>query len=115
MSKKSGFILLMVFIVLILGIYIYPSIKNDNYQKRLISDIYKNTDIKDIEYLNKDNNYYVVKSGDTLWSIAENEIENNKYFENKEIRAVVDELRTVNNFKSSELYEGEKIKIPMYK
>lgn len=66
MSKKSVFILLMLFIVLILGIYIYPSIKNDNYQKRLISDIYKNTDIKDIEYLNKDNNYYVVKDRDKV-------------------------------------------------
>ena len=66
MSKKSVFILLMVFIVLILGIYIYPSIKNDNYQKRLISDIYKNTVIKDIEYLNKDNNYYVVKDRDKV-------------------------------------------------
>ena len=66
MSKKSVFILLIVFIVLILGIYIYPSIKNDNYQKRLISDIYKNTDIKDIEYLNKDNNYYVVKDRDKV-------------------------------------------------
>lgn len=66
MSKKSVFMLLMVFIVLILGIYIYPSIKNDNYQKRLISDIYKNTDIKDIEYLNKDNNYYVVKDRDKV-------------------------------------------------
>ena len=66
MSKKSVFILLMVFIVLILGIYIYPSIKNDNYQKRLISDIYKNTDIKDIEYFNKDNNYYVVKDRDKV-------------------------------------------------
>lgn len=66
MSKKSVFILLMVFIVLILGIYTYPSIKNDNYQKRLISDIYKNTDIKDIEYLNKDNNYYVVKDRDKV-------------------------------------------------
>ena len=66
MSKKSVFMLLMVFIVLILGIYIYPSIKNDNYQKRLISDIYKNTDIKNIEYLNKDNNYYVVKDRDKV-------------------------------------------------
>lgn len=66
MSKKSVFMLLMVFIVLILGIYIYPSIKNDNYQKRLISDIYKNTDIKDIEYLNKGNNYYVVKDRDKV-------------------------------------------------
>lgn len=56
-----------------------------------------------------------IYAGDTLWNIAEKEIENNKYFANKEIRAVVDELKTVNNFKSSELYEGEKIKIPIYK
>ena len=66
MSKKSGFILLMVFIVLILGIYIYPSIRNDNYQKKLIGDIYDNTDIRDIEYLNKDNNYYVIKISDRV-------------------------------------------------
>ena len=56
-----------------------------------------------------------IYAGDTLWSIAENEIENNKYFENKDIRAVVNELKTVNNFSVSELYEGEKIKIPIYK
>lgn len=56
-----------------------------------------------------------IYSGDTLWSIAENEIENNKYFENKDIRAVINELRTVNNFSGAELYEGEKIKIPIYK
>lgn len=56
-----------------------------------------------------------IYSGDTLWSIAENEIENNKYFENKDIRNVVYELKSVNNFSSSELYEGQKIKIPIYK
>lgn len=56
-----------------------------------------------------------IYSGDTLWSIAKNEIENNKYFENKDIRAVINELRTVNNFSGAELYEGEKIKIPIYK
>lgn len=56
-----------------------------------------------------------IYAGDTLWSIAKDEIENNKYFENKDIRAVVDELKTVNNFKISDLYEGEKIRIPIYK
>lgn len=56
-----------------------------------------------------------IYSGDTLWSIAENEIENNKYFENKDIRNVVYELKNVNNFSSSELYEGQKIRIPIYK
>ena len=44
-----------------------------------------------------------IYSGDTLWSIAKNEIENNKYFENKDIREVVNELKTVNNFSVSEL------------
>ena len=56
-----------------------------------------------------------IYEGDTLWSIAKNEIENNKYFENKDIRAVVDELKTVNNFSNSELYKGQKIMIPIYK
>ena len=56
-----------------------------------------------------------IYAGDTLWSIAKNEINNNKYFENKDIRAVVDELKSINNFSSSELYEGQKIKIPTYK
>lgn len=56
-----------------------------------------------------------IYAGDTLWSIAKNEIENNKYFENKDIRDVVDELKSINNFSNSELYEGQKIKIPIYK
>lgn len=56
-----------------------------------------------------------IYAGDTLWSIAKNEMDSNKYFENKDIRTVVDELKSVNNFSSSELYEGQKIKIPIYK
>ena len=56
-----------------------------------------------------------IYSGDTLWSIAENEIENNRYFENKDIRYVINELRIVNNFSNSELYKGQKIMIPIYK
>ena len=56
-----------------------------------------------------------IYSGDTLWSIAENEIGNNRYFENKDIRYVINELRTVNNFSDAELYEGKKIKILIYK
>ena len=71
----------------------------------------KNTYSKgEISY--KENYIY---EGDTLWSIAKNEIENNKYFENKDIRNVVDELKSVNNFSNSELYKGQKIMIPIYK
>lgn len=56
-----------------------------------------------------------IYSGDTLWSIAEYELKNNKYFENKDIRNIVNELKDINNFSSSELYVGQKIKIPSYK
>lgn len=53
-------------------------------------------------------------SGDTLWSIAQNELENNKYFEGKDIRYVIEELKKVNNLSNSNLTEGDKIKIPNY-
>ena len=55
-----------------------------------------------------------VYSGDTLWSIAQNELENNKYFEGKDIRYVVNELKTVNNLTSANLKEGDKVKIPSF-
>lgn len=55
-----------------------------------------------------------IYAGDTLWSIAKDELENNKYFEGKDIRYVVDELKKVNNLSSSNLSEGDKIKIPNY-
>lgn len=56
-----------------------------------------------------------IYNGDTLWNIAKKERENNKYFENKDIRDVIAELKNVNNFSNSELVEGNKIKIPIYK
>lgn len=55
-----------------------------------------------------------VYSGDTLWSIAQNELENNKYFEGKDIRYVIEELKKVNNLSNSNLTEGDKIRIPNY-
>ena len=55
-----------------------------------------------------------VYSGDTLWSIAQEELENNKYFEGKDIRYVVNELKNVNNLASANLKEGDKLKIPSF-
>lgn len=55
-----------------------------------------------------------IYSGDTLWSIAKKEINNNRYFYNKDIRDVVIELKYINNFEDSNLVEGQKIKIPIY-
>ena len=55
-----------------------------------------------------------IYSGDTLWSIAEYELKNNKYFENKDIRDVISEIKSLNNLKNTDLVEGQKILIPAY-
>lgn len=54
---------------------------------------------------------YIV-SGETLWSIAEKEEKNNKYYENKDIRYIIYDLKKINNFSDSNLKEGQEIKIP---
>lgn len=63
MKKK---ILILVVVLLIISIIaflilIIPSIKNKNYEKDMLDNIYKNTSLKNITYLNKDNNYYIIK------------------------------------------------------
>lgn len=59
--KKIIISTFIVIVLITLFIVIYPVIKNDNYEKKLINNIYNNTEIEKIEYLNKDNNYYIVK------------------------------------------------------
>ncbi len=54
---------------------------------------------------------YIVK-GDTLWSIAEKEIEKNDYYKNKDIREVMYELKELNQIKNGDLTIGQKIRIP---
>lgn len=55
-----------------------------------------------------------IYAGDTLWSIAQEELENNKYFEGKDIRYVVSELKNINNLPTATIKEGNKIQIPYY-
>lgn len=67
-------------------------------------------------YSNTEEKYkteYVVK-GETLWGIAEKEIQNNPYFENEEIQNVILEIKKQNNMKTSDLEEGMILKIPIY-
>lgn len=54
-----------------------------------------------------------ISSGDTLWSIARYEKNNNDYFEHKDIRAIVDEIKYINNLKASNLRIGDKLSIPV--
>lgn len=54
---------------------------------------------------------YIIE-GDTLWSIAENEIHTNEYYKNKDIRDVMYEIKLLNNLPSGNLEIGQKIVIP---
>ena len=54
----------------------------------------------------------VVSSGDTLWSIAKYEQNNNIYFENTDVRDIIDEIKFLNNLSSSNLSIGDKLSIP---
>lgn len=51
------FILVLVFISII-----YPVMRNEDYNKKLFDDVYNNSNIKNINYVNKSNNYYIVKN-----------------------------------------------------
>jgi len=53
-----------------------------------------------------------VSSGDTLWSIAKYEQDNNLYFEDKDVRDIIDEIKFLNNLSSSNLSIGDKLSIP---
>ncbi len=54
---------------------------------------------------------YIIK-GDTLWSIAENQVDTNEYYKNKDIREVMYEIQKLNNLQSGNLEIGQKILIP---
>lgn len=54
---------------------------------------------------------YIIK-GDTLWSIAEHEINTNEYYKDKDIRDVMYEIKKINNFQDENLIIGQKILIP---
>lgn len=51
-----------------------------------------------------------VTNGDTLWSIAIEEQENNIYYADKEIREIIYEIRKLNNLESDTFLEiGQKL------
>ena len=67
---------------------------------------YSNTKTKDkIDFVSK---------GDTLWSIAEKEINNNDYYKGKDIRKVIYEIKELNSLSNNNLVEGTSLKIPTY-
>ena len=59
---KLWILILILILMVPLIIIIYPVSKNNNYQKEIKETIVKNTNIENITYLNKDNNYYIIKN-----------------------------------------------------
>ena len=63
-----------------------------------------------------DNEYEAiyVSSGDTLWSIAENQKQDNLYYEDRDIRYIVDNIKDINELKTSSLKIGQELLIPVF-
>lgn len=54
-----------------------------------------------------------VAQGDTLWSIASYQQENNPYYTEKDVRDIVSELKKVNQLSNSNLQVGQTLKVPV--
>lgn len=54
---------------------------------------------------------YIIE-GDTLWSIAEKQLNNNEYYKGQDIRKVIYDLEKVNDINNGKLAIGQKIIIP---
>ena len=66
-----------------------------------------------LSYTNHEYKTIYVKSGDTLWSIASDLQRNNSYYEGKDIRYIIGDLKEVNNLSGSMLYANQKLQIPI--
>lgn len=66
-----------------------------------------------LSYTTKEYKTMYVKSGDTLWSIATDMQENNTYYEGKDIRYIIEDLKEINNLSNSTIYVNQAIKIPI--
>lgn len=54
-----------------------------------------------------------VTNGDTLWSIARDEKETNLYYSDKDVRDIVDNIKTTNHLTVSNLSINQELKIPI--
>ena len=54
----------------------------------------------------------IVVRGDTLWQIALNQQKNNPYYENKDVRDIIQNIKNINGLTNSGLIVGQELKIP---
>ena len=53
-----------------------------------------------------------VTSGETLWSIAKEQVNENEYYSNKDIRYIIEDLKQINDLTKSDLKLNQELKIP---
>lgn len=53
-----------------------------------------------------------ISNGDTLWDIAKDEKQNNLYYQNKDIRDIISNIKLVNNLSGSDLSTNQSLVIP---
>ncbi len=90
-SKFIRSIMLIVGIIFIISLFINN--KSFSYKENEFKEIY-------------------VSNGDTLWSIAKEEKENNPYYKNKDIRDIVNNIKSINKLNSGNLFANQKLIIP---
>lgn len=54
---------------------------------------------------------YVVRSGDTIWSIAMDLVDNNRKIY---IKSIINDIKTLNSLNDVLIYEGQEILLPVY-
>lgn len=86
-------------ILLLLGILIFINL--------LIPD-------KSLSHQKSTNKTIAVSDGDTLWSIAKVEQENNSYYEGKDVRDIIQNIKKINNLSTSDLKVNQTLEIPTY-
>ena len=84
--KKKIIMLIGAFLLILIIMFIIilvPSSKNNNYNKKLFSNIEENTELKNITYVNKSNNYYIVKCSEGVIVL---DLNYDKVFEKESVR-----------------------------
>lgn len=51
----------------------------------------------------------IVSQGDTLWEIAKSEQQSNEYYKEKDLRYIINDLKSINNLANSNLYNNQKL------
>ena len=92
LKRFITFITVMLFIAISISLFISNSSfsHSDNIKKKTIYTSY----------------------GDTLWTIAETEQKNNEYYKNKNIREIIEDIKSINNMKTSNLASSQELLIP---